>query len=102
MTDTKPAVPAAPLPWPADDFSVYGPVEQRAVGKIQHYVGRVMQRNWTSIPHVTHNDEAEVSGFEQRRKHWNAAHPDQKRTLLPALIKEIGRAPGRDRGCQYV
>src|SRR3546814_1516842 len=46
-----------------------------------------MQRNWTSIPHVTHNDEAEVSGFEQRRKQWNAAHPDQKRTLLPALIK---------------
>src|SRR3546814_20848510 len=56
-TDTKPTVPAAPLPLPADDFSVYGPVEQRAVGKIQHYVGRVMQRNWTSIPHVTHNDE---------------------------------------------
>lgn len=66
---------------------MYGPVEQRPVGKIQHYVGRVMQRNWTSIPHVTHHDDADISGFEQRRKAWNAAHPDQKRTLLPAMVK---------------
>lgn len=88
MSDTKsPAAALAPLPWPADDFSVYGAVESRAVGKIQHYVGRVMQRNWTSIPHVTHNDEADITGFERRRKEWNAAHPDQKRTLLPALVK---------------
>jgi len=89
MSDVKPAaaVPAAPLPWPTEDFSVHGPVEARAVGKIQHYVGRVMQRNWTSIPHVTHNDDADITGFEQRRKQWNTAHPDQKRTLLPALIK---------------
>lgn len=89
MSDTKSAAPApaAPLPWPTEDFSVHGPVEARAVGKIQHYVGRVMQRNWTSIPHVTHNDEADITGFEKRRKEWNAAHPDQKRTLLPAMIK---------------
>ena len=75
------------LPWPTEDFSVYGPVEARPVGKIQGYVGRAMHRNWVSIPHVTHHDDADVTGFEQRRKQWNAAHPDQKRTLLPALIK---------------
>lgn len=88
MSDTKPSpAPLAPLPWPADDFSTFGAVESRPVGKIQQYVGRVMQRNWTSIPHVTHNDEADITGFERRRKEWNAAHPDQKRTLLPALVK---------------
>jgi pyruvate dehydrogenase E2 component (dihydrolipoamide acetyltransferase) len=77
----------APLPWPAEDFSVYGPVEARPVGKIQAYVGRAMHRNWVSIPHVTHHDDADVTQFERRRKAWNAAHPDDKRTLLPVLIK---------------
>ena len=75
------------LPWPAEDFSVYGPVEARPVGKIQAYVGRVMHRNWVSIPHVTHHDDADVTQFERRRKAWNAAHPDDKRTLLPVLVK---------------
>jgi pyruvate dehydrogenase E2 component (dihydrolipoamide acetyltransferase) len=75
------------LPWPTEDFSVYGAVEAKPFGKIQHYVGRVMARNWSMIPHVTHHDEADVTVFEQRRKAWNNAHPDQKRTLLPVLMK---------------
>jgi len=81
---------AAPsLPWPVEDFSVYGPVEAKPVGKIQHYVGRVMSRNWSMIPHVTHHDDADVTAFELRRKAWNTAHPDKKRTLLPILMKAV-------------
>lgn len=79
--------PAAALPWPAEDLSVYGPVEAKPTGRVQAYVARVMHRNWSMIPHVTHNDDADVTLFEQRRKAWNAANPDKKRTLLPALIK---------------
>ena len=75
------------LPWPEDDFSTYGPVDEWPTPNIQHYVGRVMQRNWSTIPHVTHNDDADVTVFEQRRKAWNDANPACKRTLLPALIK---------------
>lgn len=82
---TNPA--ASPLPWPTEDFSAYGSVEARPVPKMQGYVGRAMHRNWVSIPHVTHHDDADVTEFERRRKQWNAAHPDDKRTLLPALIK---------------
>ncbi|MBP6682891.1 MAG: 2-oxo acid dehydrogenase subunit E2 [Halioglobus sp.] len=83
MSDT----PAPMLPWPAEDFSVYGPVEVRQVGRIQHHVGRVMHRNWVSIPHVTHHDYADITDFEKRRKEWNNANPGQKRTLLPVLVK---------------
>lgn len=79
--------PTPALPWPEEDFSKYGDVEARPVGKIQSYVGRVMHRNWSMIPHVTHNDEVDVTHFELRRKAWNSANPDKKRTLLPALIK---------------
>lgn len=76
-----------PLPWPEEDFSAYGPVQQKTLGKVQHYVGRAMHRNWNSIPHVTHHDEVDISGFEQRRKDWNQANPEQRRTLLPVLMK---------------
>lgn len=79
--------PADMLPWPADDFSTYGPVEAKKMGGTQHFIGRVMQRNWVSIPHVTHHDEVDITGFEKRRKEWNKANPDKKRTLLPALVK---------------
>jgi len=75
------------LPWPSEDFSVYGQVEVRQLNRTQSHVARVMHRNWVSIPHVTHHDDADITGFEQRRKQWNSAHPDKKRTLLPALIK---------------
>ena len=79
--------PNPPLPWPEEDFSVYGPVESRKLGRVQHHVGRVMQRNWSCIPHVTHHDEADITGFEERRQAWNAANPGRKRTLLPVLVK---------------
>ena len=79
--------PATLLPWPSEDLSVYGPVEARKTDKIQNYIGRVMHRNWVSIPHVTHHDDVDITLFEQRRKDWNKENPDQKRTLLPALVK---------------
>jgi pyruvate dehydrogenase E2 component (dihydrolipoamide acetyltransferase) len=75
------------LPWPSEDFSRYGEVEVRQLSRTQSHVARVMHRNWVSIPHVTHHDDADITGFEQRRKEWNSAHPEKKRTLLPALIK---------------
>lgn len=78
---------AAPLAWPAEDFSVYGPVEARPLGRVQNYVARVMNRNWSAIPHVTHHEEADITGFELRRKQWNEAHPQARRSLLAGLVK---------------
>ncbi len=83
MSDKSPP----PLPWPEEDFSQYGPVEARTPGRVQQHVGRVMQRNWTQIPHVTHHDDVDITDFEARRRAWNAGHPEQKRTLLPVLLK---------------
>jgi pyruvate dehydrogenase E2 component (dihydrolipoamide acetyltransferase) len=78
---------SAALPWPAEDFSVYGPVEARPLGRMQNYVARVMNRNWSAIPHVTHHEEADIGGFERRRKQWNEAHPDARYSLLAGLVK---------------
>jgi pyruvate dehydrogenase E2 component (dihydrolipoamide acetyltransferase) len=83
MTDK----PAAMLPWPSQDLSAYGPVESQPMGRVQSHVGRVMHRNWSMIPHVTHHDDADITHFERRRKAWNDAHPQHKQALLPALVK---------------
>ena len=75
------------LPWPSEDLSAYGPVKEQKLGRIQHHVGRVMERNWSCIPHVTHHDDADITCFEQRRLEWNTDRPDRKRSLLPTLFK---------------
>jgi pyruvate dehydrogenase E2 component (dihydrolipoamide acetyltransferase) len=77
------------LPWPEDDFSRYGAITTTKLGKIQSYVGKVMDRNWVSIPHVTHHDDIDISDLEARRVSWNQAHPEQKRSILPALMKAV-------------
>ncbi len=78
---------ASMFPWPEEDFSKYGEVDVKKLGKVQHFVGKVMDRNWVSIPHVTHHDDIDITELEAKRKAWNAAHSEQKRSILPALIK---------------
>ena len=75
------------FPWPEEDFSQYGSVEQKTIGKIQQHVGKVMDRNWVSIPHVTHHDDIDITAIEQRRKDWNNVNPEQKVSILPCLVK---------------
>ena len=79
--------PAPMLPWPAEDLSASVPLRRKNWAVCSTMSGRVMHRNWASIPHVTHHDDADITNFERRRKAWNRAHPDQKRALLPALVK---------------
>ena len=36
--------------------------------RIQRISGPVLARNWVMIPHVTHNDEADITDLEAWRK----------------------------------
>ena len=44
-------------------------------------------RSWTTIPHVTHNDEADITDLEAFRKDTNAAQKDVKVTMVALLVK---------------
>ena len=46
-----------------------------------------LARNWVYIPHVTHNDEADVTELEAFRKATNAAQKDVKVTMVALLVK---------------
>ena len=59
-------------PWPSIDFTKFGPVERVARSRIQKISAPVLARNWVMIPHVTHNDEADITDLEDWRKQVNA------------------------------
>lgn len=92
MSDGKPGLLDGLAPWPEVDFKAFGAVERKALNRIQQLTGSFLGRNWVSIPHVTHHDEADVTGTEALRKSWNAANPQARLTLLVPLIKAVADA----------
>ena len=71
----RPAAPTAGLPglapWPSTDFEKQGPVERVERSRIQRISAPNLARNWVMIPHVTHNDETDVTELEAWRKELN-------------------------------
>jgi pyruvate dehydrogenase E2 component (dihydrolipoamide acetyltransferase) len=78
-------------PWPTGDFSVFGEVETRPLSKIQKFVAAFLGRNWVAIPHVTHQDDADITDLEVRRKAANDAG-GVKLTAVPLLVKALADA----------
>jgi pyruvate dehydrogenase E2 component (dihydrolipoamide acetyltransferase) len=74
------------LPWPKVDFSQYGEVERKPLSRIKKISGANLHRNWVMIPHVTQNDDADVTELEAFRKELNASQ-GSKVTMLAFLIK---------------
>ena len=74
---------------PAQDFAQFGPVETRPLSRIKKLSGPHLHRSWLNVPHVTHNDDADITVLEGYRKELDAAgRPDGYRvTLLAFLIK---------------
>ena len=76
-------------PWPKDDFSAYGEVDIQPIPRIQQLVGSFLGRNWVRIPHVFHQDEADITRLDAFRRALNEANPDQKLTPLPFFMKAL-------------
>ena len=87
MSD-RPPPPAIP-PWPAVDFAAFGPVETKALPRNQALTAAFMTRNWTMIPHVTHHDEVDIAGFEERRQAWNKSPDAPRLTPLVPLLRAV-------------
>ncbi|WP_027469258.1 dihydrolipoyllysine-residue acetyltransferase [Deefgea rivuli] len=56
------------LPWPKVDFAKFGPIESKPLSKIKKISGANLHRNWVVIPHVTFNDECDITELEDFRK----------------------------------
>jgi pyruvate dehydrogenase E2 component (dihydrolipoyllysine-residue acetyltransferase) len=84
----------SPLPfnlpaWPEVDFAKFGPVEVKALSRIQKLSGPYLHRNWISIPHVTQFDEADITDLEAFRKAQTVETEKKgfKLTMLAFMIK---------------
>jgi pyruvate dehydrogenase E2 component (dihydrolipoamide acetyltransferase) len=75
-------------PWPTVNFEKFGPVERVERSRIQRISAPNLARNWVMIPHVTHNDEADISELEAWRKQLNDEHKADgvKVTMVSFLV----------------
>ncbi len=74
-------------PLPKVDFAKYGPVEVAPLSRIQKISGPSLHRSWLTVPHVTNNDEADVTELEAFRKTLNAERKEPKLTMLAFVVK---------------
>jgi pyruvate dehydrogenase E2 component (dihydrolipoamide acetyltransferase) len=72
--------------WPDIDFSQFGEVERKALTRIEKLTAVTLARNWAAIPHVTHDDSADVTGVEALCE-ASKTRPDGRFSLLALAVK---------------
>lgn len=76
-------------PMPAVDFSKFGPIEDVEMPRIKKLSGPALHRAWLNIPHVTVDEEADITDLDKYRKELDTAAKEQgyRVTLLSFMIK---------------
>ncbi len=79
------------LPWPKVDFTKFGAIERKDLSRIKKISGANLHRNWVMIPHVTNNDEADITELEAFRVSTNKENEKSgvKVTMLAFVIKAV-------------
>jgi pyruvate dehydrogenase E2 component (dihydrolipoamide acetyltransferase) len=79
---------------PTVDFSKFGEIEQKALGRIKKISGKHLHNAWLGIPHVTQFDDADITELEDFRKAQKAAAEKAgvKVTFMPFLMKALAMA----------
>jgi pyruvate dehydrogenase E2 component (dihydrolipoamide acetyltransferase) len=79
------------LPWPKVDFTKFGAITPKPLSRIKKISGANLHRNWVMIPHVTNNDEANITDLEALRITLNKENEKSgvKVTMLAFLIKAV-------------
>jgi pyruvate dehydrogenase E2 component (dihydrolipoamide acetyltransferase) len=79
---------------PAVDFSKFGPVETKALSRIQKISGPRLHASWVNIPHVTQFDEADITDLEDVRTKLKqkALQEGIKLTPLAFIVRACAKA----------
>jgi pyruvate dehydrogenase E2 component (dihydrolipoamide acetyltransferase) len=72
-----------------DVFAQFGPVEIEQLSRIQKIVAKKLTENAATIPHVTHNDEVDITRVEKAREKQSS---DVKVTTLIFVIRGVVEA----------
>lgn len=77
------------LPWPKVDFSKFGEIEEKPLGRIPKISAANLARNWAMIPHVTQFEDADITELEAFRKKLGEENKDVKVSPLVFQIKAV-------------
>ncbi|MCL5027455.1 MAG: dihydrolipoyllysine-residue acetyltransferase [Bacteroidetes bacterium] len=79
---------------PLPDFSKFGEVEKKSMSNIRSKTAEHLSYAWTSIPHVTQHDKADITELEKVRKTFNPKIEKSggKLTVTAILLKVIASA----------
>lgn len=86
------SAPAAGAPLP--DFSKWGEVERKPMSNIRRKTAEHLTLAWTSIPHVTQHDKADITAIEALRKQYSpqAEKAGGKLTMAAIALKVVAGA----------
>lgn len=81
-------------PMPEIDFSQFGEVEERPMGRLMKAGAGNLHRSWLNVPHVTQFDEADITDLEAYRQSLKEEYREQgaRLTLLPFVLKGVANA----------
>ena len=78
------------LPLPQVDFAKFGPITAQPLSRIRKLSGANLHRNWVTIPHVTQNDQADItSSRNSARSRRRNDEAGIRFTILCFLLKAV-------------
>jgi pyruvate dehydrogenase E2 component (dihydrolipoamide acetyltransferase) len=86
---TLPPESAGPHPVPDNPFAAFGETIVEPLSRISRISGPALTNSWTTIPHVTHHDKADITELDAYRRQLDTAARDDgyRVTLLAFVLK---------------
>jgi pyruvate dehydrogenase E2 component (dihydrolipoamide acetyltransferase) len=87
----KAALPSAP---PLPDFARWGEIDRRPMSAVRRTTAAHMTRAWTTIPHVTQHESADITGLEGVMKRYSKQTESAggKLTITSVAVKVVASA----------
>jgi pyruvate dehydrogenase E2 component (dihydrolipoamide acetyltransferase) len=84
------AAPARPVPVSVD-FSKWGTIKKEKLTTLRRAISNKMSESWTTVPHVTQFDEADITDLLKLRKKHLASYKKKKAnlTLTPLILTAL-------------
>jgi len=90
----RPSAPAPDAAPPLPDFSQWGPIERVRLSRLRRTLADNLSRSWTTIPHVTLFQEADVTDVEALRAEYKerVAAQGAKLTITAFVLPVVAAA----------
>jgi pyruvate dehydrogenase E2 component (dihydrolipoamide acetyltransferase) len=88
------AAPGGAPPPSLPDFQKFGPVERQPLNKIARTALKHLSTSWTTVPHVTQHDLADITPLDAARRRYleGAGQSGPKITLTAIAVKAVTTA----------